>query len=76
MITCKHATELISKSMEEELSVRERFSLRLHLFICEFCEQFRKQIEVLRRAVKREDSVCGEKLSEEAKHRILEKIQK
>ncbi len=76
MITCKHATELISKSMEEELSVRERFSLRLHLFICEFCEQFRKQIEVPRRAVKREDSVCGEKLSEEAKHRILEKIQK
>ena len=51
MISCKKASELISKSMEEQLSVREGVSLKVHLFVCEFCEQFKKQIETLRTAL-------------------------
>lgn len=37
--------------MEEDLSMSEGVSLKIHLFICEFCEQFKKQIETLRLAL-------------------------
>jgi len=69
MITCKRATELISKEREEPLSVSEKALLWAHLFICEFCEQFRKHLEILGKALKREPK--GEAaLPEEEKAKI------
>ncbi len=53
MISCKRATELISKRMEEPLTVGEELSLKLHLFICEFCEKFKQQAEMIRSALGR-----------------------
>ena len=32
------ATELLSRAMDEDLSLAEKFQLQVHLFICEFCE--------------------------------------
>ena len=50
MISCKRATELISKRMEEPLTISEELALRVHLFICECCEKFKQQVELLRNA--------------------------
>ncbi len=57
MISCKRATELLSQQMEEKLSLKEEFALKLHLFICEFCEQFKKQSLHLRSVFKEQSTV-------------------
>lgn len=49
MISCKRATQLISKQMDEPLSLSEDLSLKLHLFICECCEKFRQQSKFVRK---------------------------
>lgn len=74
MITCKRATELISKSMEESLSLVERAELKLHLFLCECCEQFRKQVELLRGVLRKEGEQGA--LSQSAKDRMHQAVDK
>lgn len=79
MISCKKATELISKRMDEPLSFKEEVSLKLHLFICEFCEKFSQQAGLIRKALRLstdesepEDlETCSSELS---KKRLKEKI--
>jgi putative zinc finger protein len=51
-LTCKEASKLISEGMDRRLSVAERFTLRLHLRICDACTRFTSQVEFLRRALK------------------------
>ncbi len=82
MISCKRATELISKSMEQPLSVKENLALKVHLFICEFCEQFLKQVELLRKSMHHEakdaeeprESADQRHLPEDVKKRLLGRI--
>lgn len=75
MITCKKATELISKELEESLSTKEQLLLKMHLFLCETCDLFRKQAALMRKALRlgkeRED---GPKLSQETKEKIRRTI--
>ena len=52
-LNCKQASELISQSMERRLSWGERWRLRWHLFLCEACTQFKRQMEFLRAAMQR-----------------------
>jgi hypothetical protein len=76
MITCKRASELISRSIDEELSMMEKISLCVHLFICNFCRQFSKQLKLIRHACRGhpEKFFDNQKLSQEAKQRIIDKI--
>lgn len=82
MISCKRATELISKSMEEPLTLKEQFDLRIHSFICEFCQKFKEQTLLLRRAFRetKEDesrepqSAEGMSASEEMRERVKAKL--
>lgn len=81
MISCKHATELISKAMEEPLTFKEKCLLEIHLFICEFCEQFKTQITVLRKALSgSKDEVTEDdqsvKLPQSTKEKIKAEIRK
>jgi hypothetical protein len=55
MLTCKQASQLTSKSLDQPLSLAERMLLRLHLFICSGCRRFKLQLMQLRVAVK---SMC------------------
>jgi hypothetical protein len=52
MISCKRASELISKEADEPLTKIERLQLKLHLYVCEFCEHFRRNLQLLRAALK------------------------
>ncbi|MFN8390825.1 MAG: zf-HC2 domain-containing protein [Bdellovibrionota bacterium] len=76
MITCKRATELLSRSADEPLSLREQLMLKLHLFICECCEQFRKQLDLLRSGAKSAADGDGPKLSQSTRARIQSEIEK
>ena len=44
---------LLSQAQERPLGRAERWSVRLHLFICAGCSNFRNQLELLRAAVRR-----------------------
>ncbi len=70
MISCHKATELISKSMEEPLGLKEELALKFHLFLCECCEQFRKQLFVLRSMFESFPEVLAHSLNQRAKERI------
>ena len=72
-VSCHRATELASKSLETELTSCERFAMQFHMLICGFCRRYKKQIGILRQAIRRRaDSgeVSGPVLSPEARERI------
>ena len=50
MLSCKHATHLMSEALDRPLSRRERFALRVHLLFCRGCRAFRGQMDFLRKA--------------------------
>ena len=50
---CKEAAQIISQGMDESLPWWKRIALRLHLSICDACTNFRRQVRLLREAVRR-----------------------
>ena len=52
MLDCKRTSQLISQSLDRSLTLRERFALKLHLFICKKCKQFSQHLQTLRVAFK------------------------
>jgi hypothetical protein len=53
MLNCKQATELMSQEQDRLLSLAERIGLRLHVLICAGCNNYRRQMSVLRAACRR-----------------------
>lgn len=53
MISCKKATELITKREDRSLSQHERLQLRLHLGICSLCRQYLQQTSMIVRVLKK-----------------------
>ncbi|HEV2765986.1 MAG TPA: hypothetical protein VGV38_23575 [Pyrinomonadaceae bacterium] len=75
--TCKQMAPVMSESLERPLTLRERVTLKLHLWVCVWCvwylEQLRAMKATLRARGAREggDEVdSAVKLSEEARERI------
>jgi hypothetical protein len=52
MLSCKEVSRLVSQGLDRRLGFVERLGLRVHLAICDGCTNFKKQIELLRKAVK------------------------
>ena len=52
MLDCKQTSQLISQSLDRNLTLRERFALQLHLFVCKYCKQFSQHMQTLRVALK------------------------
>ncbi|MES2546940.1 MAG: zf-HC2 domain-containing protein [Pseudomonadota bacterium] len=79
MIDCKQASQLISKSLNRQLSWRERLEVRFHLFICKYCKRFSQQLITVRKALNRfADSIENNqdiRLPSEAKGRIASSIE-
>ena len=55
MYTCKEVTQMVSESLDRNLPLRQRMGIRLHLFMCKLCSRFRKQLLMLREAVRLQD---------------------
>lgn len=53
MLNCREATQLMSEGQDRSLTWRERSALRLHLWICSGCTNFRRHLDFLRRACQR-----------------------
>jgi hypothetical protein len=47
MITCRHASRLLSNRLDRPLSWFERLILRVHLLLCASCRRFGRAIEWL-----------------------------
>ena len=52
-LTCKEATRLVSQGLDRKLGVWDRLRLRIHLAICDACSTFTRQMDFLRRAIRR-----------------------
>lgn len=53
MISCKQATELASKRLDANLSLFQRFNLKLHLFLCHHCRRYVRQLRFIHKALPR-----------------------
>ena len=82
MISCKRATELVSKAQDAKLSTHEKLILRFHMNLCVFCRNFREHLKLLRKAARSgkeqlfSKKTQSESLSEEEKRNLVEKIKK
>lgn len=63
---------VMSESLERRLSVREWLKLRLHLYVCAWCDHYLRQIRFLRDLVQLPEMVdeCAPALSEQSRTRI------
>lgn len=50
-ITCKEASRLLSLDQDRDLTFGQRAALRLHLMLCDACNNVRAQFDFLRRAL-------------------------
>ncbi len=53
MLTCKKVSELVSQSLDRPLGPVERLRLQLHLRVCDACRNFRDQMSILRKCVRK-----------------------
>ncbi|HEU4707765.1 MAG TPA: zf-HC2 domain-containing protein [Methylophilaceae bacterium] len=53
MLSCKQASQLLSQSLDRGLLRRERIGLVFHLMLCSMCRRFGRQIEAMRKMVRR-----------------------
>ncbi|MBI1425642.1 MAG: zf-HC2 domain-containing protein [Gammaproteobacteria bacterium] len=80
MISCRHASELMSQQLDRPLKLGEKLQLRAHLLICKSCPKTLEQFDILHQAgqhyperlANQTDRDAG--LSKEAKQRILNTI--
>jgi len=78
MPTCRDATELASRAMDERLPLSNRMALRFHLAICKNCTRFNQQLQEMRRLFREEsaanDGAAG--LAPDARQRIETELHK
>jgi hypothetical protein len=53
LVSCKDVSHLVSERQERELGRFERWTLAMHLAVCDACAQFEKQMQFLREAMRR-----------------------
>jgi len=52
MLSCKDASQLVSDRLERKLSFRERWGLKMHLWICASCRHYEQQMVLIRQALR------------------------
>jgi hypothetical protein len=75
--TCQQTVEKISQSMERKLTLGERINLKLHLWICAWCQWYLEHLQIIRETARAKaaespdlNSITGPALSAEARERI------
>lgn len=79
--TCKDTVAVISESFERRLSLRERITLKLHLWICIWCVWYFEHLQIMRGALRLKaektsdlDARSAPSLSVEARERIKRQL--
>ena len=75
MGNCKKVTRMVSESLDRKLPLHQRMGIRVHLFMCKFCSRYRKQLLLLREAMRLKERYVEDKgspitLPPEARERI------
>lgn len=82
MLSCKEATFLIEKKLNDKLTFREKVQLKIHLVICKHCIAYNKKAiylhKVLQRFFLKKEAELAEKLpnNETFKQKIKEQLVK
>lgn len=74
IIPCQEASRLISLGMERNLSLKQRFDLKMHLYVCDLCTRFLKQVHALRDLMRRYHPLCEKQMPQEWKVKIKNTI--
>jgi hypothetical protein len=78
--TCQQTVEKISQSMERSLTLEERIKLKLHLWICAWCQWYMEHLHIIRETARAKADVLppdfspGGGLSNEARERIRRRL--
>ena len=77
--TCQQTVEKISQSMERSLTLKERIKLKLHLWICAWCQWYLEHLHLIRETAraKADDApeiISGPGLSDDARERIRRRL--
>ena len=77
--TCQQTVETISQSMERSLTLSERIRLKLHLWICVWCQWYLEHLRLIRDASRAQgsevpDRMAGATLSDDARERIRRRL--
>jgi hypothetical protein len=52
-LPCEGIARLASESLDRDLDLMERIALRSHIVYCKACRRYRRQLEYLRRAMRK-----------------------
>ena len=55
IFNCKEVSMMVSESMDRKFPLHRRILVIAHLFMCRYCNRFKKQLLILRNAVRREE---------------------
>jgi hypothetical protein len=76
---CREASRAQSEALEHPLPLSKRIGLKIHLFICQWCRRYGRQLRFLREAAHDHaeslTDASGQKLSSAARDRIKQKLQ-
>jgi len=79
--TCKQVAPLMSASLERALTLRERVTLKLHLWVCVWCVYYLEQLQLMRNVLRaretqiiEQESFAAPSLSIEARERIKDAL--
>ena len=77
---CKEVSKMVSESMDRKLPLHRRLLIAAHLFMCKYCNRFKKQLLILRNAAglenfHEEDLGDSPSLSKDSRDRIKQAMQ-
>lgn len=78
--TCQQTVEKISQSMERKLTLRERIDLKLHIWICAWCQWYLEHLQIIRETARAKGAESSDlesvspSLSADARERIRRKL--
>ena len=77
--TCQQTVETISQSMERPLTVGERIKLKVHFWICVWCQWYMEHLHLIRdtsraHAAQTSEPMTSATLSNEARERIRRRL--
>lgn len=79
MLKCKDVSQLVSRSLDNKLSLKERVGLQLHLLMCKYCKRFSQQLKKINVAIngikQNIENDTNIKLPSEVKERIVNSLE-
>jgi len=75
MFNCKEVSMMVSESMDRKIPLHRRILMTAHLFMCRYCNRYKKQLLILRNAagledIREEDLGRSPSLSKETREQI------